>query len=97
MCAVQESKYTCPQCEVKTCSLKCSKIHKAELECSGQRDCTKFVPINKFTNLDLLSDYKLLEEISRLIVLCVINKYYVYTYNILALLIIHLHNYNLFL
>lgn len=67
VCAVEEAKYTCPQCEVKTCSLKCNKIHKAELDCTGQRKCTKFIPINKFTNLDLHSDYKLLEEISRLL------------------------------
>lgn len=62
---MQEAKYTCPKCEVKTCCLNCSRIHKTELNCSGQRDRTKFISINKFTNLDLLSDYVLLEEISR--------------------------------
>ena len=31
------------------------------------RDRTKFIPVNKFTNLDLSSDYRLLEEISRVV------------------------------
>ncbi|XP_017782423.1 PREDICTED: box C/D snoRNA protein 1 [Nicrophorus vespilloides] len=65
VCSVALAKYTCPKCEVRTCCLKCSSIHKKELECSGIRDRTKFVPMNKFTNLDLSSDYRLLEEITR--------------------------------
>ncbi|XP_018562517.1 box C/D snoRNA protein 1 [Anoplophora glabripennis] len=65
VCAFHDAKYTCPRCEVKTCSLKCNKIHKLEIECDGQRDRTKFIPLNKFTNLDLSSDYRLLEEITR--------------------------------
>lgn len=36
-----------------------------EVECDGQRDRTKFIALNKFSNMDLSSDYKLLEEISR--------------------------------
>ncbi|KAF7274295.1 hypothetical protein GWI33_013037 [Rhynchophorus ferrugineus] len=65
VCDFHEAKYTCPKCEVKTCSLKCNKIHKLEVECDGQRDRTKFISLNKFSNMDLSSDYKLLEEISR--------------------------------
>lgn len=65
VCAFHNAKYTCPKCEVKTCSLKCNKIHKLEIECDGQRDRAKFIPLNKFTNLDLSSDYRLLEEITR--------------------------------
>ncbi|XP_057663645.1 box C/D snoRNA protein 1 [Diorhabda carinulata] len=65
VCTIRNGKYTCPRCEVKTCSLKCNRIHKLELECNGDRDRTKFVPLNKFSNLDLVSDYRLLEEISR--------------------------------
>ncbi|CAG9856385.1 unnamed protein product [Phyllotreta striolata] len=65
VCAFYNAKYTCPRCELKTCSLKCIKIHKLELDCSGDRDRTKYIPLNKFTNLDLTSDYRLLEEVSR--------------------------------
>lgn len=64
VCTTRNGKYTCPRCEVKTCSLQCNRIHKLELECNGDRDRTKFVPINKFSNLDLASDYRLLEEVS---------------------------------
>lgn len=67
VCAFRESKYTCPRCEVKTCSLRCNKIHKLEVECNGERDRTKYIPLKKFTNFDLSSDYRLLEEISRTI------------------------------
>lgn len=65
VCGCHNAKYTCPKCEVKTCSLKCNKIHKLEIECDGQRDRTKFIPLKKFTNMDLSSDYRLLEEITR--------------------------------
>ncbi|KAJ8919064.1 hypothetical protein NQ315_016971 [Exocentrus adspersus] len=65
VCNVNNAKYTCPRCEVKTCCLQCNKIHKFEFACNGQRDRTKFIPLNKFTNLDLSSDYRLLEEITR--------------------------------
>lgn len=32
VCSKVESKYTCPKCEVKTCSLKCVKVHKSEVK-----------------------------------------------------------------
>ncbi|KAJ8679797.1 hypothetical protein QAD02_015584 [Eretmocerus hayati] len=65
VCAAERAKYTCPKCEVRTCGLQCSNIHKKELNCDGIRDKTKFIPINAFTDLDLLSDYRLLEDIGR--------------------------------
>ncbi|XP_031849468.1 box C/D snoRNA protein 1 [Nomia melanderi] len=65
VCTADTAKYTCPKCEVRTCSLKCVNIHKKELECDGVRDKTKFVPLKSFTDLDILSDYRLLEEVGR--------------------------------
>lgn len=65
VCGGNNAKYTCPKCEVKSCCVKCVRIHKKELECDGIRDKTKYVPISKFTNLDLLSDYRLLEDATR--------------------------------
>ncbi|XP_020290607.1 box C/D snoRNA protein 1 [Pseudomyrmex gracilis] len=62
-----EAKYTCPKCEVKTCSLTCVDIHKKELECNGIRNKVKYVPLNEFTDLDLLNDYRFLEEVNRLL------------------------------
>ncbi|CAK9812859.1 Box C/D snoRNA protein 1 [Anthophora quadrimaculata] len=65
VCNTDKAKYTCPKCEVRTCSLRCVNIHKKELECDGIRDKTKFVTLQSFTDLDLLSDYRLLEEVGR--------------------------------
>lgn len=67
MCGKNKAKYTCPKCEVKTCCLDCVRIHKKELECDGTRDRTKFIRIKDFTDTDLLSDYRLLEECARFV------------------------------
>ncbi|KAL7300833.1 hypothetical protein TKK_0006392 [Trichogramma kaykai] len=65
VCQANKAKYTCPKCEVRTCCLTCLNIHKKELDCDGIRDQTKFVAKDKFTDLDLLSDYRFLEGIGR--------------------------------
>ncbi|XP_015177300.1 PREDICTED: box C/D snoRNA protein 1 [Polistes dominula] len=65
VCNANKAKYTCPKCEVRTCCLTCVNIHKKELECDGIRDRMKFKTLDKFTDLDLLNDYRLLEEIGR--------------------------------
>ncbi|CAH0699408.1 unnamed protein product [Spodoptera exigua] len=67
VCGKNKAKYTCPKCEVKTCCLDCVRIHKKELECDGIRDRTKFIRIKDFTDTDLLSDYRLLEECARFV------------------------------
>ncbi|XP_051159051.1 uncharacterized protein LOC127280208 isoform X2 [Leptopilina boulardi] len=56
VCGKETAKYTCPKCEVRTCSLTCSNIHKKELNCDGIRDKTKFLPIKSITELDLASE-----------------------------------------
>lgn len=67
VCSKVESKYTCPKCEVKTCSLGCVNVHKKELQCDGIRDRTKFIPIRKMTENDFMSDYHFLEEATRFV------------------------------
>lgn len=67
VCAANKALYTCPKCEVKTCCLNCVRIHKKELECDGIRDRTKFIRMKDFTDTDLLSDYRLLEECARFV------------------------------
>jgi len=64
-CRAARAKYRCPGCATPTCSLPCVRKHKALLECDGQRNRVKFRRLEQFTNLDILSDYRLLEEISR--------------------------------
>lgn len=65
VCRSARAKYRCPGCSTPTCSLPCVKKHKALLECDGIRNKVKFRRLEQFTNLDILSDYRLLEEITR--------------------------------
>lgn len=44
ICHLNEHKYTCPACGVKTCSIDCVKRHKRQTECSGLVDQSKFIP-----------------------------------------------------
>ncbi|XP_048005991.1 box C/D snoRNA protein 1 [Leguminivora glycinivorella] len=67
VCGSKEAQYTCPKCEVKTCCLNCVRLHKMELKCDGIRDRTKFIRVKDFTDRDLLSDYRLLEECARFV------------------------------
>uniref|UniRef100_A0A131Y8R1 Putative box c/d snorna protein 1 n=2 Tax=Ixodes ricinus TaxID=34613 RepID=A0A131Y8R1_IXORI len=61
------AKYCCPKCTTRSCSLPCVKEHKRRQECDGIRDKTAFLPLSEFTDLDLLSDYRFLEESSRVV------------------------------
>ncbi|ELT91515.1 hypothetical protein CAPTEDRAFT_107031, partial [Capitella teleta] len=65
VCHELQSKYCCPGCFVKTCSLKCVKQHKIRSECDGVRDKTAFVSIPQFTDMHLKSDYCFLEDAGR--------------------------------
>ncbi|KAH6943991.1 hypothetical protein HPB50_001147 [Hyalomma asiaticum] len=61
------SKYCCPKCSARSCSLPCVKQHKKIGECDGIRDKTAYIPLDGFTDLDLLSDYRFLEESARIV------------------------------
>mmetsp|Transcript_451 Transcript_451/g.973 ORF Transcript_451/g.973 Transcript_451/m.973 type:complete len:172 (-) Transcript_451:576-1091(-) len=65
-CSALETKYRCPRCFLRTCSLECCKKHKVENDCSGKRDRTSFTAIKDFTDATLSSDYVFLEEALRL-------------------------------
>ncbi|CAD7961487.1 unnamed protein product [Amoebophrya sp. A120] len=54
----QHRKYTCPCCNRKTCSLKCSIKHKQVFKCSGKR--TRFN--DKATNLKLMNDKTIMQD-----------------------------------
>ena len=55
VCAELPSKYTCPGCARRTCSLPCSKRHKAESGCTGKRDRLKYVSLQDFDDRQLKS------------------------------------------
>lgn len=62
LCSENAAKYKCPGCLVQTCSVACVKQHKANSGCSGQRDKTAYVAVKEFTDLNLLNDYRFLED-----------------------------------
>ena len=59
------SKYKCPKCGSRSCSLSCVKAHKEETGCDGKRDKTKFLPLTAMKDMDVVSDFRLLEEVTR--------------------------------
>jgi len=66
-CENTRAKYRCPKCKFTSCSLKCVKTHKLESGCDGIRNKTSYIPKDRIAELDVLSDYRLLESTSRCI------------------------------
>lgn len=64
LCSIP-SKYTCPGCGARTCSLQCSKSHKANSGCSGERNKVAYVPMKEYTWGSMMNDYVFLEEMGR--------------------------------
>ncbi|KAK1424911.1 hypothetical protein QVD17_20252 [Tagetes erecta] len=66
-CNTNEFKYKCPGCSARSCSLPCVKAHKQRTGCTGKRQqLTEFVPLSKFDDNLLLSDYNMLEDVKRI-------------------------------
>ena len=70
VCSSSAAIYTCPRCAIQTCSLPCSTTHKTRTGCSGVRDKTKFVPMNRYTYGTMMDDYVFLEDMSRTVSGC---------------------------
>ncbi|KAJ2531313.1 Box C/D snoRNA accumulation [Coemansia sp. RSA 1935] len=64
-CQQIPAKYKCPGCLVRTCSLACSKTHKSEANCSGQRDKAVFVKRADYDANTMMSDYGFLQDLTR--------------------------------
>ncbi|KAJ4867151.1 HIT-type Zinc finger family protein [Raphanus sativus] len=64
-CKSNPWKYKCPGCSIRSCGLPCVKAHKKRTGCTGKRKLTDFVPLSKFDDNLLLSDYNMLEETKR--------------------------------
>ncbi|CZT52790.1 related to BCD1 Protein required for box C/D snoRNA accumulation [Rhynchosporium secalis] len=64
ICHIEPPIYTCPRCNLQTCSLACSKRHKIRSMCNGIRDPTKFLPIEQVaTPWGIDHDYNFLHGI----------------------------------
>jgi len=68
------SKYKCPKCCTKSCSLKCVNKHKDETGCDGLRDKVKFLSLTKFTDMDIVNDFRLMEEVNKQVDKCKRDK-----------------------
>ncbi|KAG7103754.1 putative box C/D snoRNA protein like [Verticillium longisporum] len=66
ICHIQPPKYKCPACDTRTCSLPCTRRHKAWSSCSGIRDATAYVPRAQLrTPAGVDHDYNFLHGIER--------------------------------
>ncbi|KAF1841163.1 uncharacterized protein K460DRAFT_371154 [Cucurbitaria berberidis CBS 394.84] len=66
ICNINTSKYRCPGCAARTCSLPCYKRHQQWAQCSGQRDPTKFVKKSQLvTPAGIDHDFNFLTGIER--------------------------------
>lgn len=57
------AKYKCPQCLTQTCSLQCSRQHKAQ--CGNNSNQPAYIPLSHMDSELLLADCKLLDRIAR--------------------------------
>lgn len=62
ICTTNISKYQCPGCNIKFCSVNCCKKHKEDTKCTGERSKTVYIDLQNFKDSHLLSDYYYLEE-----------------------------------
>jgi len=69
ICYGEKFKYKCPKCATKTCCLECVKKHKAQSQCDGKIDNTKFVKRSEFQDNENLvhRDYNFLMNLNRTI------------------------------
>lgn len=65
VCGLEKGRYRCPACAVVSCSVGCSKRHKAESQCTGARKATEFVRRSGYTQRHFDSDYNFLTGVER--------------------------------
>ncbi|CAO3630937.1 unnamed protein product [Cunninghamella blakesleeana] len=65
VCQSQASKYKCPRCQLRTCSVNCVKQHKLDQSCSGERNKAEYVPLKQYNESNMMNDYVYLEDVSR--------------------------------
>ncbi|KAJ3026095.1 UNVERIFIED_CONTAM: hypothetical protein HDU68_006204 [Siphonaria sp. JEL0065] len=59
------SKYRCPGCSTRSCSLGCVTAHKKALGCTGTRERTTYVPMARYDATTQRSDFCFLEDAAR--------------------------------
>ena len=61
----EPSRYRCPACDARSCSLACVNKHKVAHSCSGIRKTGEYKPISGFDDTALVRDYRFLEGVVR--------------------------------
>ncbi|KAF8450771.1 hypothetical protein L210DRAFT_3609054 [Boletus edulis BED1] len=64
------ARYKCPRCATPTCSLPCSRMHKQDTGCTGERDKVHYVPMNAYGWGTMMRDYCYLEDVGRKVSEC---------------------------
>ncbi|KAG9150697.1 hypothetical protein Leryth_008152 [Lithospermum erythrorhizon] len=64
-CKTNLSKYKCPSCSIRSCSLPCVKSHKLRTACTGKKQYNDVVPLSQFDDNLIISDYYMLEDVKR--------------------------------
>ena len=59
ICSIEQSKYTCPQCLIKYCSVKCFKQHKENCQKQTQ---TQFLSVKEMNDETINADLRLLSD-----------------------------------
>src|SRR3989338_1241390 len=67
-CQNEVSKYVCPACKQKTCSVECVKKHKERTGCDGERQSQSLVylPVRDYDDATILEDLNFLGSIADL-------------------------------
>ena len=60
VCHVNPFKYVCPGCKTRTCSVDCSKTHKAKSGCTGAKPEPTFIPLSEMNDDTIRDDYRFL-------------------------------------
>lgn len=70
ICHVNEAKYRCPACGIKTCSVDCINRHKKQTECTGTLEPSRFIPKHQLSQspVHINRDYNFLTKLGRDIV-----------------------------
>lgn len=66
ICKTNKALYRCPACDVRTCSLDCTKVHKGgvlNLSCNGKRKLPIITNLCDYTSEKLIDEYVILAGI----------------------------------
>ena len=67
MCYHVRAEYTCPACQLRTCSLACCQKHKTDFQCTGRKKPSEYIPVKDMDDAVLFKDLRFLEDVQRVL------------------------------